>query len=299
MTATHLYPPSVRGAFDPLDRILTHDDYSTGLSGWTALSGNHDGRLESIRPLYRDLRPPQRSSVEFFDIGTHGAMSGNSTMKLATRDVPNSSSVGIRRLTMRKPGRVRLEAYFAYTAEVRPAGPEEVWDGNNDPGEHDFGSFTISNDVCLPGGRRCHMAIRYENAVDGQLVHRWRMKTGLQATTRRLKSDPAAAEATDMHTIDPEAWLDIPGGVQPLCYNEVATKINWHYLGWTFDTARGMALDLTVNDRTYDLSDMPIPFFPEPYGALDGLLNILFDVQTTRPVRNFLYVDSVLVSVDW
>lgn len=299
MTLADLGRDPALGRFDPLDRVLVYDDFSAGLSGWTALSGNHDGRLESIRPLYRDLRPPQRSSVEFFDIGTHGAMNGDYTMKLATRPIAKSSSVGIRRLSMRKPGLVRVETYFAYKAEVRPADPDAEWDGNHDPGEADFGSFTISNDVCLPGGRRCHMAVRFENTADGQLVQKWRMKTGLQSTTRRIMSDPVAAAATDMHTLNKDDWVDVPDGQQPLCYNEVATKINWHYLGWTFDTARGVALEMTVNDRTYDLSGIPIPFFPEAYGALDGLLNLLFDVQTERDVRNFLYVDSVLVSVDW
>ncbi|CAN5385881.1 hypothetical protein BH10ACT7_BH10ACT7_00030 [soil metagenome] len=286
--------------FDPLGRILTYDSFDSGLSGWTSLSGNHDGRLESIRPLYRDLRPPQLSSVDFFDIGTHGPMSGNYAMKLATRPQVDSSSVGIRRLTMRELGRAQVEMYFAYKAEVRQADSDEGWDGNHDPGEYDFGSFTISNDICRPGGDRCHMALKFENTSrEGDLVERWRYKTGLQATTKRLLADPAAADATDMHTVDPDSWKDIPGGVQPLCYNEVATKVNWHYLRWQFDTAEGRSVELQVNDRTYDLSDIPVPMFPEKYGALDGLMNILIDVQTTRPVRNFMFVDTVVVSVDW
>lgn len=286
--------------FDPLGRILVHDTFDTGLNGWTALSGNHDGRIESIRPLYRDLRPPQLSSVDFFDIGTHGAMTGNYAMKLATRPVPTSSSVAIRRLTMRALGQVRVEMYFAYKAETRVAGSDEHWDGNHDPGERDFASFTISNDICRPGGLRCHMTMRYENTnADGELVQRWRYKTSLQATTRRQLENPEVAVATDMHTVDPSDWADVPDGVQPLCYNEVPTKINWHYLSWTFDTAANRSLELVVNDRHYDLTSVPVPVFPERYGALDGLLNILLDVQTLRPVRNFLYVDTVLVSVDW
>lgn len=286
--------------FDPLGRILAYDTFSSGMSGWTALAGNHDGRIESIRPLYRDLRPPQLSSVDFFDIGSHGAMTGNYTMKLATRAQPLSSSVAIRRLTMRRTGLVRLELYFAYKAEVRVADPESSWDGNHDPGEHDFASFTISNDICRPGGVRCHMAVRYENAdATGQLQHRWRYKTALQPTTRRLLADSSSLTATDMHTVSPDDWMDVPDAVQPLCYNEVPTKVNWHYLAWTFDTSNAGMVSLTVNDRSYDLQTITVPMFPERYGALDGLMNLLLDVQTLRPVRNFLFVDSVLLSVDW
>lgn len=289
-----------RGRFDPLGRILVHDTFDRGLNGWTALSGNHDGRIESIRPLYRDLRPPQLSSVDFFDIGTHGAMTGQYAMKLATRAQSESSSVGIRRLTMRQQGLVQVEMYFAYTAEARVADESEGWDGNHDPGEHDFGSFTLSNDICRPGGQRCHMALKYENTdSDGGLVQRWRYKTELQATTRRLLTDSDASAATNMHTVDPNAWANVADEAQPLCYNEVATKINWHYLRWQFDTTTFRGKELQVNDRSFDLRKVPVPMFPEKYGALDGLLNLLVDVQTSRPVRNFLFVDTIVVSVDW
>ena len=30
-------------------------------------------------------------------------------------------------------------------------------------------------------------------------------------------------------------WVDIPGGGQRLCYNEIATKHNWYYLRLDFD----------------------------------------------------------------
>lgn len=286
--------------FDPLGRILTYDTFDAGFNGWTSLCGNHDGRIESVRPLYRDLRPPQLSSVDFFDIGTHGAMTGRTALKLATRAVPHSSAVGIRRLTMRRPGLVRVEAYLTYKAETRLPEPGTDWDGNADPSELDFASFTLSNDVCLPTGERCHMAIRYQNTdAEGNLVQRWRYKTALQPTTKRLLSDAGSAAATDMHTVNPEDWQDLPGEAQPLCYNEVPTKVNWHYLSWTFDTGAGRMVELVLNDRHYDLSTVTVPFFPEKYHALPGLLNLLLDVQTLRPVRNVLYVDSVLTSVDW
>lgn len=286
--------------FDPLGRILTYDNFDDGISGWTALCGNHDGDLDTVKPLFRDLQPPQLSSCNFVDIGTHGAMSGRYAMKVPTRAKKYSSGVAIRRLTMRALGRVQVEMYLAYKAEARLRPATADWDGNSDPSELEFGSFTISNDVCRPGGSRFHCALKYQNIADsGELDQSWYYKTGLQATTKRQITDPSLADVRDMHTTSPDEWEPIPDAHQPLCYNEVPTKINWHYLRWVFDTESGRNLELQVNDRTYDLSEIEVPQFPEKYAALDGLLNIIVDVQTHAAVRNFLFVDSVVVSVDW
>jgi len=62
--------------FNPLPRILCHDDFDEGANGWCELIGNHDGNLASVRPVMSDLRPPQISNCTFFDIGTHGSVSG-------------------------------------------------------------------------------------------------------------------------------------------------------------------------------------------------------------------------------
>ena len=93
--------------------------------------------------------------------------------------------------------------------------------------------------------------------------------------------------------------LPIPGGHQPLCYNETATKINWHYLRWRFNTAQVRHEELQVNDRLMDLRDLRVPIIEDEYVALRGLLNLQVGVQTHIPVRNNVYVDSVLISVDW
>jgi hypothetical protein len=287
--------------FNPLSRILTYDDFDGRACGWAQLNGNHNGDLDAVRPIYRDMRPPQISTVDFFDIGTHGPMTGRYALKIATRPRPGHMAVAIRRLTMQSLGPVQFEMYFAFKSEAQQGRRDgSSWDGNVDPSELDFGDFTVSNDVCRPDGRRAHCAYRYQNTdADGHLAQRWVHKTGLQATTKRQLADPSLAEPVDMHTVSEDDWQEIPGGHQQLCYNEVPTKVNWHYLRWLFDTDLWQGIELQVNDRVLDLRQLSVLSFPEPYHGLSNLLNLLVDVRTRRPVRNYLYVDSALISVGW
>lgn len=85
--------------FNPLPRILFHDDFDEGINGWCELVGNHDGNLDNIRAIASDLRPPQLSNCTFFDVGTHGSMHGTYALKLASRPVPFHMSQAIKRLT--------------------------------------------------------------------------------------------------------------------------------------------------------------------------------------------------------
>src|SRR4029079_15633369 len=64
--------------FSPLPRILAFDEFDSGTHGWTELLGNYNGRgdLSTVDDHMRDFRPPQLSACNFFDIGTHGALSG-------------------------------------------------------------------------------------------------------------------------------------------------------------------------------------------------------------------------------
>jgi hypothetical protein len=103
----------------------------------------------------------------------------------------------------------------------------------------------------------------------------------------------------DLHTLSPLDWEDVPGGGQQMCFNEVPTKVNWHYLRWLLDTRVRRSVELQVNDLTMDLRDVPVPAFDHPYEGLSNLLNFYVDVRTHAPVRNFLYLDSTLISVDW
>ena len=141
--------------FDPLDRILVHDDFNTGTHGWIELLGNYDGHgnLDTVDDHMRDFRPPQLSSCNFFDVGTHGGMTGTYSLKLATRKLAGHTATGIRRLTMSGRGLVQIEAYLAWKVEANLGGGEEAnrygditWDANSHPSEAQFGAFTVATE---------------------------------------------------------------------------------------------------------------------------------------------------------
>jgi hypothetical protein len=48
-----------------------------------------------------------------------------------------------------------------------------------------------------------------------------------------------------------------------------------------------------------DLRSIEVPQYEHDYVGVKQLMNFCLDVRTRRPVRNFVYFDSVLVSVDW
>jgi hypothetical protein len=290
--------------FNPLGRILFFDDFDDGMNGWCELIGNHDGNLDNVRALTTDLRPPQISSCTFWDIGTHGSVDGIYSLKLATRARAGHMSQAIKRLTMVRQGLVQFETYLTFKSEQvfdrRKLAMARGWDGNYDPSEADFGEFTLSNDVNEGvDKKRYHIALRYLNSdFSGNLVNRWMYKTSVQPTTKMVRSSMVAANL-DYHVIDPKDWKEVPEGHQRLCYNEVPTKINWHYVRWLFDTTKRRSVELQVNDLVMDLRDVPVPVYDHPYEACEKLLNFCIDVRTHRDVRNFLFLDSVLVSVDW
>jgi hypothetical protein len=44
---------------------------------------------------------------------------------------------------------------------------------------------------------------------------------------------------------------------------------------------------------------VPGPPYAEKYESLESLLNFYFSVRTLSPHRNFLFLDSVVISADW
>ena len=266
--------------------------------------GNHNGDLNELQPVFSDMRPPQLSTCTFFDLGTHGSMNGTYSLKLATRPRQFHQAVGIKRLTSPTNGRVQVETWFTYKAE-QTFGPNaseiRAWDGNYHPSEAQFGSFTIWNDICegTDPGQRYMCALRYENTNEaGEFTQRWMYKTALHPTTRMLQGGTPSAQ-NDVHVARPDQWAPVPGGNQQLCFNEVPTKVNWHYLRWQFDLASRQNIELQVNDLTLDLAGVPVLPTDEGYWGINRLLNFCFDVRTTSNVRNFLCLDAVLISVDW
>ncbi|HEY3837592.1 MAG TPA: DUF6772 family protein [Bryobacteraceae bacterium] len=285
--------------FNPLRRILFYDDFDNGHNGWCELQANHNGNLDELRPALRDMRPPQISNCGFFDIGTHGSVNGTYALKIATRPKPFHTATAIKRMTFAKPGPVQVEMWFTFKPE-QTFDFDRPWDGNVSPTQLDFGDFTISNDICgSDGGPRFMCALRYWNTdLDNKLAEKWSYKTSLHTTTKMDRAGARApSQALDYQVQDIHDWSDIPGGRQPLCYNEVATKINWHYLRWVFDTRARRNTALQVNDLILDLAKVPVLTYPDTYRAESHLMNFVLDVRTHKPVRNFLFVDSVLVSL--
>lgn len=295
--------------FSPLSRILAYDQFDSGTHGWTELIGNHDGagNLDTVDDHMRDFRPPQLSSCTFFDVGGHGAMSGNYALKVATRPVAGHTAVAIRRLTMSGRGRVQFETYFTYKAE---AASEENqadqqagtggWDGNIHPSEQQFGAFTVATDICGAEGLRYHCVARYQNTdLDNRFTRRWMYPEVPEPTPREhLEGKENLPRYADFTAPNPDDWKQF-GANQSLCYNEVPTKVNWHYLRWLIDTDAMRNVELQVNNQVFDMRDVPVPPYAERYDALENLLNFYVSVRTHTNVRNFLYLDSALISVDW
>jgi hypothetical protein len=299
--------------FDPLPRILAHDDFNSGLHGWVELGGNYNGSgdYDSLDDHFRDFRPPQLSSCDFFDVGTHGAMSGTYAMKLATRPYPGHTATAIRRLTMSGRGLLQIEAYLAFKAEatVATAGVDAddandfgdmSWDGNQHPSEAQFGAFTVATDLCGDGGLRYHNVARYQNAdADGKLLRQWKYPVVPEPTPREhFEGKVDYPYAADFTAPDPNDWR-VFGEPQELCVNEVPTKVNWHYLRFLINTETRSNVELQLNDRVMDWSGVPVPPYEDRYGSLENLLNFYFSVRTLSGQRNFLFLDSVVISADW
>lgn len=295
--------------FNPLSRILAHDDFNTGLHGWVELGGNYDGQgnLDSLDRHFRDFRAPQLSTCDFFDVGTHGAMSGTYALKLATRPYPGHTATAIRRLTMSGRGLLQIEAYIAYKAEATVGEGDADnefgdmhWDGNKHPSEAQFGAFTVATDLCGDGGLRYHTVARYQNAdAEGNMLRQWKYPVVPEPTPREhFEGKVDYPYATDFTAPNPDDWR-VYGESQELCMNEVPTKVNWHYLRWVIDTEKRQNVELQLNDRVMDWSHVPVPPYEERYGSLENLLNFYFSVRTLSGKRNFLYLDSVVISADW
>ena len=112
-----ILPPAL-DLFDPLDRILVHDDFNRGMQGWTGLIGNYEDSLDSMLPEYADLRDPMLSNLTVWDTGTDGSLHGNYAMKLATLPRPGALAVAIKRLTWRVATRIRWESIVTFKPEA-------------------------------------------------------------------------------------------------------------------------------------------------------------------------------------
>ncbi len=269
-------------AFDPLSSILFYDQFDHGLNGWTGLIGNYEDSLDALLPPYRDLRPPMLSNASTWDTGTGGSLSGTYSMKLATRAQRNSLAVAIKRLTYRHQGPIRLETYFTFKPEASELRLSET-------DVHSIGVLFDLQDAT----RRVMPHLHYLNAVDGQQEARWQFKR----QSPNFRDIGSSGKTVSHFHLGKEGWEDVPGGDQRLCYNEIATKQNWHYLRVGIDLADMCFSEFQCNDRHFETSAIE-PMIMPAMANLWCMLNVVFWARAGNDKRAFLYLDSILLSAD-
>jgi hypothetical protein len=274
--------------FRPLPRIVSYDDFSRGMNGWVGLVGNYEDTLDNMLPAYRGMFPPQLSTATHWDTGSHGAMSGAYSLKIATRPKAGAVNLVLKRLTFIEPCPIQVELFFAVKPEANVLRLSDT----------DVRSFGIVLDVQDPDGgseqRRTMPHVKYLNALGGELRQIWQYKSKAEED-RQVGSTGATRSHPHFRG---EGWRDVPDGRQRLCYNELPTKLNWHYLRLGFDLRTMRVTALQCNDkrlRADAIETMVMPAWPN----LWSMLNICLFCETDSDKRCFLYVDSVLVSGDW
>ncbi|SFC19415.1 hypothetical protein SAMN05421747_10624 [Parapedobacter composti] len=295
--------------FQPLKHLVCYDDFDRGLCGWTNLMPNYTLDNFGVRKSIVEKTqwgPIMLSTATFRFPGTHGSMDGLYSLKLATRPVanryeeppaPGSMSHAIKRLTThRKPGRLQFEMWYAYTTEQDRSGLSE----------NDIRAFGVSFDTQNAQARN-FAGVRYVNSVNGELKKQWQVMQAGEV------SDADWAYGTDgdwcKRGVDPmwygrrypdgeaDGYRFIPDSRQELCYNESDDKINWLYLRFTYDLESRRYVELQSRDRVFDLSAFA-PTDVRPYARIEGLLNPVIWVENDSNRRVFLFVDSVVISVD-
>ena len=274
--------------FDPLPRILCFDDFDRGHCGWSQLIGNYEGDLDTMLAGYQPIASPMLSTIGHWDGGSHGGVDGSYVLKLATRPRRDAVTVGIKRLTFRQPCPIRLEFYMTFKPEASELALLE-----QDVKSIGFlldlqGSDTQTN------GQRVMPHLRYLNARDGDLQRRWQFKPEAPIIH---DIGPGVDTVSHFHLED-TGWRDLPGGNQRLCYNEIPTKVNWHYVSFDFDLRTMQATAFRCNDRQFDMSG----FEPMRLPAMKNLwcmLNVCLFAETAVDKRAFLYIDSVCLSGDF
>ncbi|NGO50792.1 DUF6772 family protein [Allomesorhizobium camelthorni] len=274
--------------FDPLPRIISFDDFSRGHCGWSQLVGNYEDDLDTMLPGYAQHSSAMLSTLGHWDAGSHGAMDSSYALKIATRARPGARNVAIKRHTFRKRGPIRFELYFTFKPEA-----SELKLSETDVRSIGF-LFDLQCGDRDGDGERVMPHLRFLNAADGKHLQKWQYKR----ETTRFEAVGAGDKILSHYHLAPEGWLDLPDGEQRLCYNEIATKVNWSYLRFDFDLESMRALGLHCNDRNFDLSGFDSIRIPAMKN-LWCMLNFCLFAETDVAKRAFLYVDSICISGDF
>ena len=274
--------------FDPLPRIISFDDFDRGFCGWTQLVGNYEHTLDSMLPGYAQHTQAMLSTLPTWDFGSHGAHDGSYALKIASKPVTGSRNVAIKRLTFRKRGPIRIEAYFTFKPEANELRLSET----------DVRSVGFLYDL-QTGDRdadawRIMPHLRFLNSENGQHLQKWQFKR----RTTPFKEIGTENKTVSHYHLAPQDWEDLPGGEQRLCYNEIPTKVNWHYFRFDFDLAAMRATHFQCNDRVFDVAGYDSIRIPGMRN-LWCMLNLGFFVEADTDKRAFLYLDSVCLSGDF
>ncbi|MBM3525810.1 MAG: hypothetical protein FJX57_22905, partial [Alphaproteobacteria bacterium] len=192
--------------------------------------------------------------------------------------------VAIKRITFRKPCPIRLEYYFTFKPEATELRLSET----------DVRSVGFLYDLQDPheqNGKRVMPHMRFLNSLDGAHLQKWQYKD----TTTPMKALGTEGKTVTHDHLAPEGWKDVPGGHQKLCYNEIPTKVNWHYARFDFDLARMRPIDFQCNDRQWDLTGAD-PIVVPAMRNLWCMLNIAFFAEADADKRALYYIDSVCLS---
>jgi hypothetical protein len=228
------------------------------------------------------------STLPQWDFGSHGSADGSYALKIATRPRRGAQNVTIKRLTFRRRVPIRVEFHFTFKPEACELRLSET-DVRSVGFLYDLQVGDADADPC-----RVMPHLRFLNAMDGEHLQRWQFK---RRTTPFRPLGNENKTVTHYH-LAPEGWEDLPGGTQRLCYNEIATKVNWHYACLDFDLAAMRATGFRCNDRAFDMA----AFEPMRIPAMRNLwcmLNLAFFVEADTDKRAAMYVDSVCLSGDF
>ena len=310
MNSKPQFDRGVLSHFQPLPFVLAYDDFNKGTSGWLELMPNFTKEGFKARESILDKTkwgPAMLSTATFGYMGTHGAMNGIYSLKLATRPVanryeeppaPGSMSHAIKRLSVFRPkGLVQMEMWYAYTPEQDRVGV----------GEKDIRGFGAGFDV-QDESYRYFVGARFLNSVNGEIKRQWQILKadenvsdqqwayGRQGEWNKRGIDPMwyGRRYPDGRT---DGYQFIPGGQQRLCYNESDDKINWIYFRLTFNSAKREYVEFQSGATVFDLRGMS-PTLVQPYDRIEGLLNPLFWVEADTNRRVFMFIDSVLISCE-
>ncbi|WP_376088893.1 DUF6772 family protein [Roseomonas sp. CCTCC AB2023176] len=275
--------------YEPMPRIICLDDFDRGFCGYTQLVGNYEHTLDSMHPEYAQHSAHMLSTAIGHDCGSHNAIDGTYSLKIASRAKRGARNVTIKRLTFRKRGPIRLEFYVTFKPEASDLRLSET-----DVRSFGFGYDLQGGDADgAENGRddRVMPHWRFLNALDGEHVQKWQYK----AETTPFKAIGNEGKTVTHVHLAHEGWLDLPGGHQKLCYNEIPTKVNWHYVRFDYDLDAMKALHFQCNDRIFDVSAYKSIRIPAMRN-LWCMLNLFFFVETDVDKRAMAYLDGVCLS---